>query len=65
MSRNSRIDRGGRPGRAGLVGHRNWWPGVYRNYCEARNCEPLPAMLAYHTSYETVRADLKVLSDSA
>ncbi|MEO8351634.1 MAG: hypothetical protein ABI680_07880 [Chthoniobacteraceae bacterium] len=49
----------------GLTGHRNWWPEVYREYCEAQACEPLPAVLAYDTSYETVRADLKMLSGSA
>jgi hypothetical protein len=48
----------------GLTGHRNWWPDVYRDACRAWNIEPDPRVLAYSTSYETVRADLKDISAS-
>ncbi|HEV7403966.1 MAG TPA: hypothetical protein VGO11_13595 [Chthoniobacteraceae bacterium] len=48
----------------GLTGHRNWWPEVYGEYCAQHGLEPEPAVLAFDTSYETQRADLKVLSGS-
>jgi hypothetical protein len=48
----------------GLTEHRNWWPEVYREYCERQGLQPDPAVLAFDTSYETQRADLKVLSSS-
>ncbi len=50
---------------AGLTQHRNWWPDVYRDACRAWGVEPDPKVLAYDTSYETVRADLKQLTGSA
>jgi hypothetical protein len=49
----------------GLTQHRNWWPDVYLVACKAWGVEPDPAILAYDTSYETVRADLKELTGSA
>jgi hypothetical protein len=49
----------------GLTQHRNWWPEVYRQACEAWGVAPDPKVLAYNTTYETVRADLKELSGSA
>jgi hypothetical protein len=49
---------------AGLTEHRNWWPDVYLAYCAAQHIEPDPKVLAYNKSYETQRADLKVLSGS-
>jgi len=49
----------------GLTQHRNWWPDVYREACRAWGIEPDPQVLAYNTSYETVRADLKELTGSA
>jgi hypothetical protein len=48
----------------GLTGHRNWWPEVYRDFCAKTGVEPDAAVLAFDTSYETQRADLKVLSAS-
>jgi hypothetical protein len=48
----------------GLTGHRNWWPEVYQEFCAKKGVAPDPAVLAFETSYETVRADLKVLSAS-
>jgi len=49
----------------GLTQHRNWWPDVYRQACEAWGVKPDPEVLSYHISYETVRADLKELTGSA
>ncbi|MDQ3620937.1 MAG: hypothetical protein M3463_00380 [Verrucomicrobiota bacterium] len=49
----------------GLTDHRNWWPDLYRAFCEARGIDPDPAVLAFSESYEQKRADLKVLSSSA
>ena len=47
--------------REGLTRHRNWWPEVYREACRKRGREPDPKVLAFDTTYETVRADLKVI----
>ncbi|MEY2409731.1 MAG: hypothetical protein QOF48_2401 [Verrucomicrobiota bacterium] len=49
----------------GKTGHRNWWPDLYRAGCRAWGLEPDPRVLAYCTTYEAVRADLKNLSASA
>jgi hypothetical protein len=43
----------------GLTEHRNWWPDVYRAACQNQGIEPDPALLAYQTTYENARADLK------
>jgi hypothetical protein len=44
-----------------LTRHENWWPALYREWCCRQWREPDPAVLAFATSYETVRADLKEL----
>ncbi len=49
----------------GLTKHRNWWPELYRDACKHWGIEPDPKVLAYSTTYETVRADLKELTGSA
>jgi hypothetical protein len=49
----------------GLTGHENWWPGLYRAWCEASGREPDPAVLAFDTSYAASRADLRDVSVSA
>ena len=49
----------------GLTAHENWWPGLYREWCRVRGAEPDAKVLAYHTTYEAARADLKELSSSA
>jgi hypothetical protein len=49
----------------GLTEHRNWWADCYTQACEKAGIEPDPAVLAYNTSYEQVRADLKNISGSA
>jgi hypothetical protein len=46
----------------GLTEHRNWWPDVYRLFCERQGVTPDPAVLAYSTTYENARADLKELA---
>ena len=49
----------------GLTQHRNWWPDLYREACRRWGIEPDPKVLAYSTTYQTVRADLKELTGSA
>jgi hypothetical protein len=49
----------------GLTQHRNWWPEVYRAACERWHTPPDPKVLAYSTTYEAIRADLKTISASA
>ena len=49
----------------GLTQHRNWWPGLYRAACQRWGVTPDPKVLAYDTSYQQVRADLKHLEASA
>jgi len=44
--------------RAGLTAHENWWPGLYREYCERNGVEPDPNAVAFNISYQSVRADL-------
>ena len=51
--------------KGGLTQHRNWWPDAYRAACKAWGIEPDLKVLAYDTSYQSVRADLKNLSASA
>jgi hypothetical protein len=46
----------------GLTKHRNWWPALYEQACKNWGIQPDPAALAYDTTYETQRADLKILS---
>lgn len=49
----------------GLTQHRNWWPEVYKQACKRWGVEPDPRVLAYNTTYQQVRADLKNISVSA
>ncbi len=49
----------------GLTAHENWWPGIYRQACDAWGIEPDPEVLAFSETYETQRADLKAVSGSA
>jgi len=48
----------------GFTQHRNWWPDLYRAACAHWKIEPDPKILAFATSYEQVRADLKTVSGS-
>ena len=50
--------------RSGQTGHRNWWPGLYTQYCSRNQVTPDPEALAYQTNYEKVRADLRDISAS-
>ena len=43
----------------GLTQHRNWWPDLYRAYCQHKGITPDPKIEAYGDSYEGKRADLK------
>jgi len=43
----------------GLTEHRNWWPDLYRAYCEKQNKKPDLDVLNYAETYEAKRADLK------
>jgi len=47
--------------RDGLTAHRNWWPDVYRAACERAGLPVRDDQLAYATSYESTRADLRTL----
>jgi len=49
----------------GLTSHRNWWPDVYSEACQRWGVSPDSKVLAYAESYETKRADLKVIPASA
>ncbi len=49
----------------GLTQHRNWWPDCYFDACKKQNIEPDAKAIAYNTTYEQVRADLKNISASA
>jgi hypothetical protein len=48
----------------GLTQHRNWWPDLYRAACQRWGIEPDADVLAYDTSYQKTRADLKDLAVS-
>jgi hypothetical protein len=48
---------------AALTKHRNWWPDAYRVACRHWAIQPDPQLLAYHTTYEDTRADLKRIAD--
>jgi hypothetical protein len=47
----------------GLTRHDNWWPAVYAQACQAAGEAPDPAALAYATTYEGKRADLKAVGN--
>jgi len=48
----------------GLTDHRNWWPDLYKTYCEKKGIAPDPAILAFDETYESKRADLKEVAVS-
>ena len=48
----------------GLTQHRNWWPDIYLDWCRAQNLAPDEKVIAFATTYETQRADLKTLAGS-
>lgn len=46
----------------GLTRHENWWPAIYEQACKTWGISPDPRVLAYDTTYEGQRADLKTVS---
>ncbi|MDX2226017.1 MAG: hypothetical protein SFY92_02790 [Verrucomicrobiae bacterium] len=48
----------------GLTEHRNWWPEIYTEACRIWGLQPDPEILAYDTTYEKVRPDLKNIAVS-
>lgn len=49
----------------GLTRHENWWPAIYAQACQSWQTAPDPKVLAYATTYEDARADLKTVMGSA
>jgi hypothetical protein len=49
----------------GLTRHENWWPTVYEQACANWGERPDPKVLAYATTYENARADLKEVAAGA
>jgi hypothetical protein len=49
----------------GLTNHDNWWPAIYRQACATWGEPPDPKVLAYSTTYEGTRADLKEVGAGA
>lgn len=47
----------------GLTEHTNWWPAVYSMACDAAGAHPDATVLAFATSYEGQRADLKSVGE--
>ena len=48
----------------GLTQHENWWPALYAAACQHWGVAPDPQVLAYNTTYEGTRADLKTVAAS-
>ncbi len=48
----------------GLTEHENWWPALYEQACRALGERPNPRALAFDTTYEGKRADLKEVATS-
>ena len=48
----------------GLTQHRNWWPDLYRAWCKNKGIAPDPDVLAFDTSYESLRPDRKQIAVS-
>jgi hypothetical protein len=49
----------------GLTAHANWWPAIYGQACRNWRREPDPKALAYDTTYNASRADLKSVGAGA
>ncbi len=49
----------------GWTQHENWWPAIYQQACQSWGITPDARVLAYSTTYEDQRADLKSVSTSA
>ena len=48
----------------GLTAHANWWPAIYGQACRNWGREPDPKAMAFDTTYEGARADLKNVGTS-
>ncbi|CAN5187741.1 hypothetical protein BH23VER1_BH23VER1_24190 [soil metagenome] len=48
----------------GLTEHRNWWPDLYRAFCELRGETPDPEVLGFAATYAETRADLQRIAAS-
>jgi hypothetical protein len=48
---------------SGLTRHENWWPALYRAFCERRGETPDPAVAGFDVSYRSSRADLKPFAE--
>ena len=49
----------------GLTKHANWWPAIYGQACTNWRKEPDPKVMAYATTYNAARADLKSVQAGA
>ncbi len=49
----------------GLTKHENWWPALYEQACRNWGEQPDPHALAFATTYEGARADLKEVAAGA
>jgi hypothetical protein len=49
----------------GLTAHANWWPAIYGQACRNWHTEPDPKVMAYDTTYNAARADLKSVGAGA
>ena len=49
----------------GLTEHKNWWPAVYQQACEAWRERPDPSAAGYSETYSDSRADRKHVATSA
>lgn len=48
----------------GLTAHENWWPALYAAWCRQHGRAIDPAVAAFATTYQAVRADLREISAS-
>jgi hypothetical protein len=46
----------------GLTQHRNWWPEIYTEACKHWHVQPDESILAYNTTYQNLRPDMKQVS---
>jgi hypothetical protein len=49
----------------GLTKHENWWPAIYEQACKSWGEKPDEKVMAYATTYEGARADLKDVAAGA
>ena len=49
----------------GLTKHENWWPAIYEQACQSWREKPDAKVMAFNTTYEGARADLKNVAAGA